>query len=95
MLLQDVVTKSLQIKQFKMISFLLLSTLVCITLSTTCPVEEGWMQVGDSCYLVSTTKMSWYGAQEVRPATIDCLKPEEFCKIILFDFSFVGVMEDI
>ena len=29
-----------------------------------CPDEAGWVTVGDSCYLVSPERMTWFGAQE-------------------------------
>ena len=30
----------------------------------TCPNELGWIQAGDSCYLVSQKPMNWYESQE-------------------------------
>merc|ERR1712126_787517 len=47
-----------------MILFLLLCNSLYFTYAATCPDELGWLQVGDSCYLVSTLRMSWYSAQE-------------------------------
>ena len=33
-----------------------------------CPTNEiGWIYAGKSCYLMSTTVMNWYSAQEVFP----------------------------
>lgn len=46
-------------------SMLLLSILCClISVSLNCPDEPGWFQSGDSCYLVSLEKKTWFLAQQ-------------------------------
>ena len=47
----------------KMNLILLLLAIVCTKVNA-CPNEVGWIAAGDSCYLVSPEKLSWYGAQE-------------------------------
>ena len=49
-----------------MISILVFLQLISFTFATSCPGELGWLQVGESCYLMSTMQMSWFNAQEVR-----------------------------
>ena len=34
------------------------------TSSASCPDEPGWLQVEDSCYMVSVERMSWFAAQQ-------------------------------
>ena len=41
-----------------------LAILIFSTKANACPTEVGWVPAGDSCYLVSSEKLSWYGAQE-------------------------------
>ena len=48
-----------------MISILVFLQLLSFTFATSCPGELGWLQVGESCYLMSTMQMSWFSAQEV------------------------------
>ena len=33
--------------------------------SVSCPDEPGWLQVEDSCYMVSSERMSWFASQHV------------------------------
>ena len=31
--------------------------------SVSCPDEPGWLQIEESCYLVSVERLTWFGAQ--------------------------------
>ena len=50
-------------------------------IAASCPDELGWIQAGNSCYLVSLDAMDWYSAQEVKILRPHCVpwKIFQFC----------------
>ena len=48
-----------------MLLFLLFLNFICFTFAKECHDDLGWMQVNESCYLVSPMKLSWFSAKEV------------------------------
>merc|ERR1711953_553829 len=52
------------LNSINMLKLKLAFSLICVQMISACPEGTGWIKAGNSCYLVSQDRMTWFSSQE-------------------------------